>query len=82
MRNDSAQMQAEALGVECALPAGYPSARSAPNAARGRAPKIATALLLTCLGAGLWEFGQGIYIHAKARFSQFLIADAWNNFES
>ncbi|MFN0302124.1 MAG: class GN sortase [Burkholderiales bacterium] len=41
-------------------------------------PRIATALLVTCLGAGLWQFGQGVYIHAKARFAQCLIADAWN----
>ena len=77
VRNDSARMQAEALGVECALPAGYPL-RSEPYAALRRAPKVATALLIACLGAGVWQIGEGLCIHAKARFAQFLIADAWD----
>lgn len=34
-------------------------------------------LLLLCTAAGLWQFGQGAYIYAKARVAQYLIADAW-----
>lgn len=29
------------------------------------------------LGVALWQFGQGAYIHAKARLAQYLIAAAW-----
>ena len=82
MPNESLQAQGEAqgeaLGVECALPVGYSEPHSAPNPTRRHTPKIATALLIACLGAGVWQIGQGVAIHAKARFAQFLIADAWN----
>jgi sortase A len=65
-----------ALGVECALPTpqglfgdrdrGSPWARS-----------VATVLAACLLAGGLWQFGQGLYIHAKARLAQALIHDAW-----
>ena len=35
-------------------------------------------LLAVCIVAGFWQVGQGVYIHAKARLAQYLIADAWN----
>ncbi len=78
MRNDGLQLQGEALGVECALPVGYSDLPTAPSRTRRRTPKIATALLIACLGAGVWQIGQGVAIHAKSRLAQFLIADAWN----
>lgn len=78
MQHDSVRMRIETLGVECALPAGYPAGSSYRVSARRRAPRIATALLLTCFGAGAWLLGQGLYIHGKARLAQFLIADAWS----
>lgn len=40
-------------------------------------PRIRTPIILACLALGLWQFGQGAYIHAKARLAQYLIADAW-----
>lgn len=67
------------MGVECALPDGYPARRVKPTAARRAAcARILGALLVLCLGAGLWQLGQGLYIHAKARLAQYLIAEAWN----
>jgi len=44
---------------------------------RTAASGIIGALFVLCLGAGLWQFGQGVYIHVKARLAQYLIADAW-----
>jgi len=32
---------------------------------------------MICLALGLWQFGQGSYIYAKAQLAQQLIADAW-----
>ncbi len=64
-----------ALGVECALPAGY-AARCV--ARPGSASRLSGALLLVCIAVGLWHFGQGVYIHAKATLAQYLIADAWH----
>jgi sortase A len=40
-------------------------------------PRIRTLAMLACLGLGLWQFGQGSYIYAKALLAQRLIADAW-----
>jgi sortase A len=65
----------DAMGVECALPAGYPGMQAID--ARKHKSRIATALLVACLGAGIWQLGEGMYIHAKAQFAQTLIADAW-----
>lgn len=33
--------------------------------------------LLLILGLGLWQFGSGIWIHAKAQLAQILISQAW-----
>ena len=68
-------MQDVALGVECALPAGYAARRVARRSSRSRLTGV---LLVLCVAAGLWQFGQGLYIHAKARLAQYLIADAWH----
>lgn len=73
-------MQDVALGVECALPAGYAArrvTRVAP-ARRNSASRFIGWLLIGCLVAGLWQLGQGAYIHAKAQFAQYLIAKAWH----
>jgi len=74
-RNERFRTEAVALGVECALPAGYAARRVAR---RGIASRLNGVLLVFCVAAGLWQFGQGIYIQAKARLAQYLIADAWN----
>lgn len=57
-----------ALGVECALPSS--------GAAKPRTkylPWIAAMLAI----AGVLQFGQGAYIHAKARLAQILLERAW-----
>ncbi len=74
-RDDRFRTETLALGVECALPAGY-AAR--PMARRRAAQWAGRVLLIICFAAGLWQFGQGVYIHAKAELAQYLIADAWN----
>lgn len=85
--NDTFRTQDLALGLECNLPARYAARRSStstPHAVPGlRAgpagrPQLAGLLFIVCLGAGVWQFGQGLYIHAKARLAQYLIADAWS----
>jgi sortase A len=65
-----------ALGVECALPVaqGLCGDRDRrPRWARGVATVVAAALL----AAGVWQLGQGAYIHAKARLAQALMGQAW-----
>ena len=62
-----------ALGVECALPAGLVSDRRS-GGVRG----VATVLAAALLAAGLWQFGQGVYIHAKAGLAQALMGRAWS----
>lgn len=39
--------------------------------------RISTLLVVLVLGTGVWQFGQGIWIHAKAQLAQFLISRAW-----
>lgn len=34
-------------------------------------------MLIVCFAIGAWQFGQGVYIYAKAHLAQVLIADAW-----
>ncbi|MSQ19242.1 MAG: class GN sortase [Betaproteobacteria bacterium] len=70
-------IQSDALGVESALPAGYPGALAPVRTSHRRGSRMVTALFMACLVAGLWQFGAGLYIHAKARFAQLLIASAW-----
>jgi LPXTG-site transpeptidase (sortase) family protein len=69
--------QIDTLGVECALPAGYTRTQAPDRTPRWVRPRIATALLVTGLAAGIWQLGEGFYIHAKAQFAQHLNADAW-----
>jgi sortase A len=73
------QVAMDAMGVECALPAGYPARRVVRTGPRHAIrARYVSALLALCIGAGLWQLGQGFYIHAKARLAQILIADAWS----
>lgn len=57
-----------ALGVECALPAGL-----RPKRKRRVVPWIIALLALT----GMFLFGKGAYIHAKAQLAQLLLEHAW-----
>lgn len=57
-----------ALGVECALP------RVQAQARRKRVLPWLVAFLAL---AGALQFGQGIYIHAKAQLAQILLERAW-----
>lgn len=57
-----------ALGVECALPCIQAQARR-----RRVLPWLVAFLAL----AGALQFGQGIYIHAKAQLAQVLLERAW-----
>lgn len=59
-----------ALGVECAFPRTFPEKENP----RKRAVLWIVALLAI---AGSLQFGQGIYIHAKARLAQTLLERAW-----
>lgn len=34
-------------------------------------------LLVVLLAAGAWQFGSGVWIHAKAQLAQYLIEQAW-----
>lgn len=61
------------LGVECALPA-LEIARAKKEIRAGKLI-LAAAALLFLLGA--WQFGQGLYIHAKAQLAQVLLQRAW-----
>ena len=69
---------AHAGAVECETLRPGPVARSPATSGRIGTSRCAGALLLICLAAGAWQFGQGLYIHAKARLAQYLIADAWD----
>lgn len=78
MHHDPLRNPPVALGVECALPAGYTPCRiDAGRRVSRLANRISGVLLILCLAAGVWQFGQGLYIHAKARLAQYLIAGAW-----
>ena len=57
-----------ALGVECAFPC-----RETPQQKKRLLPWIAAALAI----AGVFQFGQGVYIHAKAQLAQVLLERAW-----
>ena len=57
-----------ALGVECALPC---------NQARARRKRVLPWLVAFLAFAGALQFGQGIYIHAKAQLAQVLLERAW-----
>lgn len=59
-----------ALGVECA----FPRAFSEKENPRKRAILWIVAMLAI---AGSLQFGQGVYIHAKAQLAQFLLERAW-----
>jgi sortase A len=59
-----------ALGVECALPI----ASSEKEVPRKKAALWIVALLAI---AGALQFGQGLYIHAKAQLAQLLLERAW-----
>lgn len=39
--------------------------------------KVFSYAILLILGLGLWQFGNGIWIHAKAQLAQILISQAW-----
>jgi sortase A len=75
MDHDILRTAAVALGI-----GGAPPARGTPRRVAGRGARgwFAGALLIACFAAGLWQLGQGLTIHAKARLAQYLIADAWH----
>jgi sortase A len=62
-----------ALGVECA----FPAAQRLVGDRNRRSRRVASVVAATLLATGLWQFGQGVYIHAKARLAQALIHHAW-----
>lgn len=44
-----------------------------------RGQRLYTLAILTGIAIGLWQFGHGTYIYAKAFVAQGLIASAWND---
>jgi len=65
-----------ALGVECALPAAQGLFGDRDRRSRW-GHSVATAVAVALLAAGIWQFGQGSYIHAKAWLAQALMGRAW-----
>ena len=65
-----------ALGVECALPAAQGLSGDRDRRSRW-GHSVATAVAVALLAAGIWQFGQGSYIHAKAWLAQALMGRAW-----
>jgi sortase A len=65
-----------ALGVECALPAAQGLFGDRDRRSRW-GHGVATAVAVALLAAGIWQFGQGSYIHAKAWLAQALMGRAW-----
>ena len=61
-----------ALGVEAA----YPRVPESPGR-RGPRRKLVLGLVALLAIAGALQFGQGLYIHAKARLAQLLLERAW-----
>jgi sortase A len=61
-----------ALGVECAFPDSFESIKK-------RNPRKIVSLCFAALlaVAGALQFGQGLYIHAKAQLAQVLLERAW-----
>jgi len=63
-----------ALGVECAWPNPFAPVVTRRGAIRRRIRLGVTLALLAC---GVWQFGHGAWIQAKAWLAQALIAQAW-----
>ena len=65
------------LGVECALPnlCAVQTFCVATGTTRRARWLLAVAVLALTLGA--WQFGRGLYIHAKAELAQVLLSRAW-----
>jgi sortase A len=65
------------LGIECALPwvRTPPSLGQPKRTSLARRLALATAALLFLIG--LWQVGEGLYIHAKAQLAQVLVRGAW-----
>ena len=61
-----------ALGVECALPS-----IAALERKKGDGRKILAGVTAILFLAGALQFGQGLYIHAKAQLAQMLLERAW-----
>ena len=68
------------FGVECALPHIPDPAPAKPARSRAKIDiwrKLVLALVALMVIAGLWQLGQGVYIHAKAALAQALLGRAW-----
>lgn len=65
-----------ALGVECALPVAQGLFSDRDRRSQW-VHRVATVLAAALLAGGLWKFGQGVYIHAKAGLAQALMGRAW-----
>ncbi|WP_455367027.1 class GN sortase [Kaarinaea lacus] len=40
-------------------------------------PRLSILIIAVCVVIGGWQFGQGVYIYAKAEFAQYLLTNAW-----
>jgi sortase A len=81
IRHDGIRTQAVAMGVGHAQPAGGAPRGTAGTVRRRRGNFSRVCFVICfviCIAAGLWQCGQGLYIHAKARLAQYLIAAAWD----
>jgi sortase A len=66
-----------ALGVECALPVAQGLFGDRDRRSQW-VHRAATVLAAALLAGGLWQFGQGVYIHAKGGLAQALMGRAWS----
>ena len=66
-----------ALGVECALPVAQGLFRDRDRRSRW-SRGVAAVLAAALLACGLWQLGEGAYVHAKAGLAQALMGRAWS----
>jgi len=64
------------LGIESALPEFPAPSKPAPRKA-GLATRLLIAVVAVLALLGVWQLGQGLYIHLKAQLAQVLVGQAW-----
>jgi sortase A len=66
------------LGIESALPEFPGPSKKAQRPVRtGFATRLLLAVVVLLVLLGIWQLGQGLYIHLKAQLAQVLVSRAW-----